>query len=173
MTNSPDNEYYNNTCYENTEYELLLTDWGTTAPEDNIFKNNIFYCSGTSRAVTIMDQGIVAYTGLDNTFDHNLYFYEGGPDVSNMVFDQTQDPDKDYSFATWVSEAGMEANGVNSDPLLLDAANDDYHLKSNSPCVDAGIDVGLLLDRDGVPIGRGTAPDMGCYETLKGGPRRL
>jgi uncharacterized protein DUF1565 len=34
-----------------------------------------------------------------------------------------------------------EANGnISLDPLLVDPANDDYHLAAQSPCVDAGVD---------------------------------
>jgi hypothetical protein len=38
----------------------------------------------------------------------------------------------------------------------------DYHLQSNSPAIDAGVDVGLTFDYDGNPIS-GT-PDIGPYE---------
>ena len=46
-------------------------------------------------------------------------------------------------------EDGGTAN-ITSDPRFTDTANDDYHLKSNSPCIDAGMDIADLdADYDG------------------------
>jgi hypothetical protein len=42
--------------------------------------------------------------------------------------------------------------------------NDDFRIQSNSPCVDAGADVGLTQDFDGNSIPQGPAPDIGAYE---------
>ena len=48
------------------------------------------------------------------------------------------------------------ANNIETDPLFVDANSGDYHLTENSPCIDAGTDIGLEYV--------GIAPDMGCYE---------
>ena len=42
------------------------------------------------------------------------------------------------------------------DPLLVEPNSGDYHLTENSPCINAGLDVGL-------PFG-GDAPDIGAFE---------
>ncbi len=42
------------------------------------------------------------------------------------------------------------------DPLLIDPDSGDFHLTENSPCIDAGLDIGL-------PFG-GRAPDIGAFE---------
>ena len=64
-------------------------------------------------------------------------------------------------------------NGVDSDPLWI-AVGTDFHLQSSSPCIEAGETLlGATLDYDGVTLGRGTNPDIGAFETLKGGPRGL
>ncbi|MBA2407686.1 MAG: hypothetical protein H0V65_06820, partial [Chitinophagales bacterium] len=39
---------------------------------------------------------------------------------------------------------------------------DDYHLAEGSPCIDAGLPNGILIDLDGKP--RDIIPDIGCYE---------
>jgi len=52
---------------------------------------------------------------------------------------------------------------ISADPLFVDAANDDYHLQADSPCIDAGTPVGAPThDIEGTP--RDTTPDMGAYE---------
>jgi len=45
-------------------------------------------------------------------------------------------------------------NDVN--PLFINTSQGDFHLQTNSPCIDAGLDIGLPYN--------GNAPDMGCYE---------
>jgi parallel beta-helix repeat protein len=65
-------------------------------------------------------------------------------------------------------------NCINLDPLFVDAANEDYHLQSGSPCIDAGdnslVPAEITVDLDGNPRivngdNDGTATiDLGAYE---------
>jgi len=57
-----------------------------------------------------------------------------------------------------VNRAGAKVidggGNINADPLFVDATNPDlyerdYHLSANSPCIDAGIDVGIYADIEG------------------------
>jgi predicted GH43/DUF377 family glycosyl hydrolase len=55
------------------------------------------------------------------------------------------------------------AGNIDADPLFVDAANDDYHLKPGSPCIDAGTQAGApAADIEGTA--RDDNPDMGAYE---------
>ena len=56
------------------------------------------------------------------------------------------------------SNATGSNNLNNVNPQFV--SNTDFHLQSGSPCIDAGMDVGLPYN--------GSAPDMGCYETGTG-----
>ncbi len=48
------------------------------------------------------------------------------------------------------------------DPLFK--SQSDYHVQSGSPAIDAGIDLGHMVDYDNNPVPRGVAPDIGAYE---------
>ena len=57
-------------------------------------------------------------------------------------------------FRTWT---GYDAHGIQADPLLVDPAAHDYHLRAGSPAIDAGAPV--LGDKV-----VGSAPDIGRYD---------
>jgi hypothetical protein len=55
------------------------------------------------------------------------------------------------------------ANDINADPLMVDPANADFRLTTNSPCINRGTPVGLSVDYAGNSI-KGL-PDIGAYES--------
>lgn len=63
----------------------------------------------------------------------------------------------------------LEGN-INSDPLFVDAENDDFHLQESSPCIDAGTpffvwEGDTLVDLTSEEYA-GSAPDIGVFESL-------
>lgn len=56
------------------------------------------------------------------------------------------------------------------DPLFVDWEREDFHLRSGSPCIDAGLFVGTeSFDLDGLPRVSGERVDVGAYEYLATG----
>src|SRR5262249_16704802 len=62
----------------------------------------------------------------------------------------------------------IESKNINAQPMFVDSSNSDFHLQSNSPCINVGIvDTSFALpdiDIDGNPRIFGAAPDMGAFE---------
>jgi hypothetical protein len=55
-------------------------------------------------------------------------------------------------------------NVVAQDPRFVDPAMHDYHLRSDSPAIDAGADAGVTVDWEGDLRPQGSAPDIGADE---------
>ncbi len=66
-----------------------------------------------------------------------------------------------------IEDLAPEGSNIQADPFFTDADNGDLHLQSDSPCRDAGTEVGAPDDDyDGRERPIGSATDMGAYETL-------
>lgn len=59
------------------------------------------------------------------------------------------------------------------DPVLYDPDDRDFSLASASPCIDAGVNVGLTADFSGTPAPQGEAYDMGAHEYCQADPVRI
>ncbi len=81
----------------------------------------------------------------DNNFkvDHNLYWHAGQP----VVFPG------DLDLSQWREQRGQDMHSVIADPGFVDARNDDYHLKPDSPALKIG-----FVPFDYTRAGRRAAP---------------
>jgi parallel beta-helix repeat protein len=78
-----------------------------------------------------------------------------------------------FTFSEWQNATTGDSHSINADPLFVDAPNNNFKLQSDSPCIDAGTDVGLKQDfagnlrpQDG--NGDGIAEfDIGAYEYIE------
>jgi len=83
--------------------------------------------------------------------------FASGPVTNSIV--RGNDPDQlnltnaDYSN---VEDGAPGIGNIDVDPGFVDAANDDYRLRADSPCIDAGNPLGP-------PDADGTPPDLGAY----------
>jgi hypothetical protein len=64
------------------------------------------------------------------------------------------------------SGPSQTTGNINADPKFVNLAGRDFHLQSSSPAINAGISIGLTLDRDGI-LRIGSA-DIGAYEYFSG-----
>jgi hypothetical protein len=63
---------------------------------------------------------------------------------------------------------GAGTGNIDTDPLWVDAGNDDYRLLPASPCIDAG-DPGSPLDPDGTRVDMGAVRFKNAFDDLGGG----
>lgn len=100
----------------------------------------------------------------DNLFDRNLYFTAGGPASATFVWQ-----DEEYgSFDAFRAASGQDVRSLFADPLLIDPAGLDCHLRAGSPAVDAGDPAFTAAagerDLDGEPRVCGARVDLGADE---------
>lgn len=154
-----DNEAYNNTV-SGCLNAIFVT--GQSGQADsctgNLIKNNIGVSSVNETLQCINGGENDGTVGLGNVYQSNCF----GPEAVNFIkWGIGVTPD---TYDEW--EALYEpSNSVEADPLFADAANDNFHLQPASPCINAGVDVGLTQDRIGTPVPIGPRPDMGAYES--------
>ena len=95
--------------------------------------------------------GGLAYTTATNCI---VYYSSSGGDGFNAGFVNSCSP-------------GLQGSGnVTNEPLFLDLAGGNYHLQSDSPCINTGADtfVAGAVDLDGAPRVVDGVVDMGAYE---------
>jgi|GEM_PF-669631 len=150
-----DNTVYNNSMYNNGVCGIHV---GLNS-SGNTIKNNIIHQADITwvECMEIRDSTVAQA----QTFDNNSFYSPG--DNSSPV--HIGIGDIYLSLAEWQAYAGSpDAHSMNSDPLFIDAANDNFHLKMASSCVDKGKDVSLTQDYDGNTVPNGWAVDIGAYE---------
>jgi IPT/TIG domain len=160
--NSSDGVYtiYNNTFYQNSPAHSGVNAGGeiafaTTGPKSVALQNNIFYASSGSPCYLYFDDQSAA-SAARVTFSNNVYFNAGnGPGGCN------------YNVGA-IGGVGKDAKAISANPSFVAASSHNFHLASNSPAIDAGLNTGLALDFDGVTRPQGSGFDIGAYEFASG-----
>jgi len=94
--------------------------------------------------------------------DNNCWYQSGGGAAVYAWVNVSPNSYHYDDFATWITNSGFDTNSLWEDPLMTDPANGDFTLQATSPCINAGVDVGLTEDYEGNPIVG--LPDIGAYE---------
>jgi len=119
--------------------------------------NNVFYNVG-NRAI------IVRAADIKNNIFINIENY------NHVIATSTSNEwTSDYN-CYYNCEPEEDIHYITEYPEFVDTLNNDFHLKSNSPCIDAGTDVGLTVDKDGTSLPQRNGFDMGVYEYINTTP---
>ena len=119
--------------------------------ENNIFceaRTNAFYAPGWP------EEAIAALR-----MDHNCWHQADGVMVKLKQASFTMD-----QFPEYQQRLQKEPHSMTADPMFVDAEGGGLRLQPASPCIDAGVGVGVDADFIGVPRPQGRAPDIGAYE---------
>lgn len=101
---------------------------------------------------------------------YGIYFTTGG--TGHTCFDNISVGNGNTDIVNSNTSFAISNNvtGAVADVLFMDSANDDYHLTSSSPAVDAGSDSGYApFDYDDNARPQGIASDIGAYEYTTAG----
>ncbi|MDP7024599.1 MAG: right-handed parallel beta-helix repeat-containing protein [Kiritimatiellia bacterium] len=147
------NKVYNNTILRDVEGSGR---WGITISHvscvSNELLNNIIYnYHGTDGSINLAGLGIPGFVSDYNVIMDRFSVTDGAAIIS---------------LAIWQSY-GYDAHSFIADPsnLFVNVAGDDYHLSTNSPAIDAGIELlDVVRDLEGARRPQGLTQDIGCYE---------
>jgi hypothetical protein len=132
--------------------------------------NNIFYGSPGAATIQLTTMSDGSYTYWPETVDikNNIIYNRSGGQYFEIVNENQMGSVTIKNNNYYGAGAGpsRDTGAVNADPGFLDAANGNFMLAANSPCVNGGADVTALLpvDIDGYSRLQGTAVDIGPYE---------
>lgn len=167
-------EFYNNTIVvtnDNGRWVTLNTVLGASYLR---IKNNIF-CNLATTPITSSVRYFTAAdtpTNTNSDWDYNWFYVLNGHThwyVTNDVTAYHYDSAPNWK-TTWSQDANSSTNAT-TDPLLAGgdwAEEEDFKLQPTSPCINAGVGVGLTSDYWGTPVPQGAAPDIGASEYPSG-----
>ena len=125
--------------------------------------NNVAFYGGGANSCTLNNCTIIGNSGVYGsggtigcTLNNCIEYYNQGSDDGSTV----------YHFSCTDQLPGNTANNFTDAPAFVDLAGGDFHLQSNSPCINFGNDVYVTntVDLDGNPRIVGDAVDVGAYE---------
>ena len=152
----------NNTLYENdtsaTGSGEFQMQWNMT---DDVFENNIVYAG--PRCLVSLNRSRVDKNKPSLIIEHNLYYCASGSQASTWV--EVSATVK--GFDKHVEATGNDRHSHFSDPLFVDAAKNNFHLRSDSPALAAGTTDRVTMgeqDIEGSSRVKSGKIDIGCYQ---------
>jgi hypothetical protein len=138
-------EIYNNTILAGGVGVYI----GSTGGSGHKIKNNIVIDSNTA-SLLISDSSVISVC------DYNCWYTTTGTVYVTVGEANYHSND----FAAYKTATGWDAHGLWQDPEVISTT--DFELQSSSPCLNAGVNIGLAVDYAGAAVS--DPPEMGAYE---------
>jgi parallel beta-helix repeat protein len=147
---------FNNVVYGGNE-NIEIYDEGYLNPQSSLnIKNNIIINSNLFHLVI---KSAWAESISSNNIDYNSYYPHEG-----FLFKWKN---YKYNFTSWTENSVQDANSISKNPRFLSLnpiTPNDFHLAPSSPCIDAGVDLGLTHDFFSNSVPQGNGADIGVFE---------
>ena len=141
--------FYNNTSFNSGGGAIK-----TLNPQTDLYFTNCTFTQNTADGYA--DGGAVYLAYADAVFTNCIIYDNSQQYGTDVNIGQNATANFNYCDVDLPDFATGTNNLSNVNPQFVNASQGDFHLQLTSPCIDAGIDVGL----DYV----GNAPDIGCFE---------
>ena len=132
----------------------------------NVYNNTFF----NNENAILWKSGVTDHYGGDNNIKNNIFwqnrewYYAIKDDTTeDQALSRTAVAFNVFQQGSNTETAGTDAVVV-SNPQFVDSSAANFHLQSDSPCIDVGTDLGFIQDFDGNLVPQGGAPDIGAYE---------
>jgi parallel beta-helix repeat protein len=143
---------YNNTV-NGGESVALYINASTEFSKNWDVRGNIF--SNHDRAeISLIDPASLSFD------DNNLVY----PKKSRSVYEVRGNHPDYFSLNQWREKFKLGLSSINGNPRYVNLLENDFHLQVGSPAIDAGVDVGIKADFDGISRPQLAGPDCGVYE---------
>ena len=174
--NRPQNSLTENVRFENNTCLNAGHGWGHAQRPDPSGRHLCLYTS-TAKVKGLSVKNNIFFEAKTNAFyapswpkadlralemDHNCWYQEEGAMIAAGGAVYAMD-----EFSNYQSDFGIEMNSFIARPLLADPVSRDFHLTPDSPCIDAGMDVGFETDFEGKRVHVGEAPEVGALEFVE------
>ena len=160
-----DNTVRSNLIYDNAALGTRGVGIGLYAGYNNVAYNNVLWNNEGAIAVDYgaTNTGVYNNTCYGNSAGGNAGIFVGtgssGAIVRNNIIVQAGTPFSNSGTGT------IQDHNLITDPWFVDPAGHDFHLKSPSGAIDAGVAVtGFSVDCSGVSRPQGSGWDLGAYE---------
>jgi len=153
-------KFYNNVVY-NANYGIWILNQAGGAAQGITYTGGAGFNAKNNIFSNPKDGGYYFYVGtitggpISVSSNNNLFYPEG---INRFVYNGITKS----NLSAWRTVSGQDANSLIGDPLFENIVNRDFRLKTGSPAINAGIDVGLTTDFAGNSIVGN--PDIGAYE---------
>jgi hypothetical protein len=153
--------FYNAFIYNNIA--VSIQDNSNLIAQNNTFHHNRKYAITSKENTTV--------TSLNNIFSkeaNSIVYYIKGSIISDYNFfsEFTNVIDKS-NLSNWQQSYSQDQHSKSGNPKFADVSILDLSLMDDSPCIDRGINVGLMKDFFGTKINAQSEIDIGYHELIK------